>query len=207
MSLFDQLDAWLARLSARGSMRGARRYLLDAIPEATRGRVAGVVRPLDGRVLEAPLSGRSCVYHAIEIHDRRASSERLIATEQRSIPFLLEDATGRAVVDPEHARFLCAFDHGSQSKAAFDADPRQRALLGRFELVHRDWWNTTQLRYRESVIAVDEPITVVGMGVREPDPDGPPSIERGYREAGPTRMYFTGTAKHPLLLLDDPRLA
>ena len=208
MGIFSKLAEWDARWTLRAFMRGARRFTLDVIPEATRGRVTGVIKPLDGGLLDGPVSGRRCVYYAVEIHDIRANgSDALLASEQRRVPFVLEDATGRAVVDPTHARVSCAFSYQSYSKAAFDADPRQRALLNRFELVHRDWWNTTRLHYREAVISVDTSITVVGTGVREPDAGAPPTSERGYREGGPTRMHFSGTKKQPLVLTDDPRLA
>ena len=206
MSLVDLARHWLEDRRIRKRLRVARPYSIATLPESTIGRVVGAARPFEQRVLEAPLSGRICVYYVIELFELRpASPLRLLATEQEGIPFVLEDETGRAMIDPAHARCSCAFDHESESKAAFDADPRQRDLLERHSLVRRDWFGTQGIRYREAAITIDERIAVLGAGVREPDPSAPPQGERGYRDGGSTRMRFTGTAKYPLVLSDDPR--
>jgi hypothetical protein len=206
MSLVGLARHWLEDRRIRKLLRVARSYSLATLPESTIGRVVGVARPFEQRVLEAPLSGRICVYYVIELVELRpATPARLLATEQEGLSFVLEDDTGRAMIDPAHARCSCAFDHESESKAAFDADPRQRALLERHSLVRRDWFQTQGIRYREAAITIDERIAVLGAGVREPDPAVPPQGERGYRDDGPTRMRFTGTARYPLVLSDDPR--
>lgn len=197
MGINKLLSVW----GARQILTATPRYSLDEFPEATRGRVTGVVKPLDRRVLESPLSGRRCVYHEVQILDVRDWIKVPLAHEHRGLPFVLEDETGRAIVDLEHARIECAFDQRSFSTAASDADPRQRALLDRFSLVERDWSRSIGgIRYHEAVIALDATITVIGRGVREPDPDGRPLAERGYREGCATRMRFTGSSKYPLVL-------
>jgi hypothetical protein len=191
----------LAAWGVGGFVHAIPRYSLDAFPEATRGRVTGVVKPLERRVLEAPVSGRLCVYHEIQILDVRDWIKVPLARERRSVPFVLEDETGRAIVDPEHARVECDFDERTFSKAAFDADARQRALLDRFSLLERDWSKSTGgIRYTEAVIALDETITLIGKGVREPDPEARPECDCGYREGGATRMRFTSCRKYPLVL-------
>ena len=76
-------------------------------------------------------------------------------------------------------------------------------VLDRLLLVRRDWFNTDLVQYREAIIEVDETIAVLGAGVREPDPDAAPTGM--YRDSGPQRLRFTGTAKNPLLISDDPR--
>lgn len=206
MSLVSRAQHWLEDRRIRKLLRDAQPYSLAELPESTIGRVTGFARPLDQRVLEAPVSGRICVYYVVELIEMRpASPLRTLASEQEGIPFVLEDETGRAMIDPAHARCSCAFDHETESKAAFDADPRQRELLERFSLVHRDWFQTQGIRYREAAITIDERICVLGAGTREPDTAVPPHGERGYRDDGPTRMRFTGTAKYPLVLSDDPR--
>jgi hypothetical protein len=195
-NLSKLLTVW----GARGFAHAVPRYSLDTFPEATRGRVTGVVKPLEGGVLEAPVSGRPCVYHEIQILDVRDWIKVPLAREHRSLPFVLEDETGIAIVEPEHARIECAFDDRSFSTAAFDADARQRALLERFSLLHRDWSKSGGIRYTEALIAIDEPITIIGSGVREPDPEARPEGECGYREGGATRMRFTSSRKYPLVL-------
>ncbi len=61
------------------------------------------------------------------------------------------------------------------------------------------------LRFREAVFTLDQQLSVLGSGTREADPS-PDASHRAYREA-PMRLRFTGSAKHPLVLSDDPRLS
>ena len=200
-------DELLADWRLRRQLRKAAPAELATLAESTFARITGGVRSSGQRLLEAPLSGRPCVYYAIHVISAAGPSPRHrhteIGTEQEAMTFLLEDSTGHAVIDPDHARFSVAFDHVSESKAAFDADPRQRAVLERLGLVHRDWFGTEHLLYREGIIATDERISVLGAGVREPDPDAAPTGM--YRGDRPMRMRFTGTAKYPLVISDDPR--
>jgi hypothetical protein len=59
----------------------------------------------------------------------------------------------------------------SGSRGAFGASAKERALLERHALIRCDWFSTGRLRYCEAIIELDEAITVVGSGTREPDPD------------------------------------
>lgn len=198
-------EGLFADLRLRRRMRKAPRAELATLDENTFARVTGTVRPMRKRLLEAPLSGRLCVYYSITVIAAREhlGQRTTIGSEQEAMTFLLEDATGHAVIDPDHARISVAFDYVSESKAAFDADPKQRAILERLRLVRRDWFNTDLLQYREAILEVDETIAVFGAGVREPDPD---AARAGmYRDRGPERLRFTGTARYPLLISDDPR--
>lgn len=56
------------------------------------------------------------------------------------------------------------------------------------------------LSYRESIIHIGEKICVLGSGVREPDPDAPPSMD--YRGAMPTRLRLTNARDHKLVISD-----
>lgn len=190
----------------RRRLRTAPRAELATLPENTFARITGIVRPFGKRLLEAPLSGRLCVYYAVKVMSvqgsRSGELSTEIASEHEGMSFQLADATEIAVIDPRHARIDATFDFSSESKAAFDADDRQRAVLSRFDLVRRNWWNTNRLVYREAVLEADERIAILGAGMREPDPDAAPTGM--YRDRGPQRLRFTGTAKHPLLISDDP---
>ena len=198
-------DSLFADYRLRRRLRKAPRAELGSLDESTVARITGTVRPMGKRLLEAPLSGRLCVYYSITVVAAREhlGQRTTIGSEQDAMTFVIEDASGRAVVDPEHAQISVAFDFVSESKAAFDADPQQRATLERMGLVKRDWFNTDLLQYREAILEVDEVIAVYGAGVREPDPDAAPT--RMYRDSGPQRLRFTGTARYPLLISDDPR--
>ena len=191
----------------RRKLRKAPRAELATLPENTFARITGMVRPFDKRLLEAPLSGRLCVYYAVEVISAYGAKTRELRTEigaeHEGTSFQLDDDTAIAVINPAHARIDAAFDFVSESKAAFDADERQRALLERLDLVRRDWWNTDRLYYREAVLEADEQIALFGAAISEPDPDAAPTGM--YRDGRPQRLRFTGTAKYPLVISDDPR--
>lgn len=199
-------DSLFADDRLRRRLRRAPRAELGSLDENTVARITGTVRPMGKRLLEAPLSGRLCVYYSIIVVAAREhlGQRTTIGSEQDAMTFVIEDASGRAVVDPEHAQISVAFDFVSESKAAFDADPQQRATLERMGLVKRDWFNTDRLQYREAILEVDDMIAVYGAGVREPDPDAAPTGP--YRDSGPQRLRFTGTVRYPLLISDDPRM-
>jgi hypothetical protein len=191
----------------RRRLRNAPRSEIATLDESRFARITGLVRPFEKTLLEAPLSGRLCVYYSIRVLEcsgsRRREYQTEIGYEQEGMAFMLEDDTGVAVIDPAHAEISVAPDFECESKAAFDADPRQRALLERHGLVRRSWFSTERLHYTESIIEADERIAILGAGMLEPDLEAAPTGM--YRDARPMRMRFTGTAKYPLLISDDPR--
>ena len=210
--------AWLNRLLAafaegffpersfRRQMRNALPAELGSLADNTFARVIGTVGTYEHRLLEAPLSGRLCVYYSVQVIAVGKSGgiehRTEIGSEQEGITFMLSDETGHAVIVPDHARISAAFDHETRSAAGFDADARQRAVLDRLRLIDRDWFWTHHVMYREAVLEADERIAVVGAAVREPDPR---AIANGlYRDARPLRLRFTGTARYPLVISDDP---
>jgi hypothetical protein len=186
----------IADRKLRKLLKTAKTYALRDLPEDTFGRVTGLVRPLDKRLIEAPLSGRLCVYFDISIEPQlgKGTTLRELATESDAIPFLLEADGYRVVIDPAHAQISAAFDHVVSSAEPTD---RSRALLARYR------WEGGEVFCREAILEADEAITVVGAAIREPDPDAPRG--EGYRDAAPTRLRMTGSKRFPLLVSDDPR--
>jgi hypothetical protein len=118
------------------------------------------------------------------------------------VPFLLQDGEQVAVVDPRNAQVACVWDHMSSSLAAFDANPRQRAILADHKLIDRDWFNTHHLTYREAVLDIGERVTVRGYVVRDLD-SGAQVTATDYRTATATRWHISGTLDEPLLVTDD----
>src|SRR5262245_28416269 len=98
-------------------MRRAPRWSLGAMPEDTFGRVTGSV--LDGELLVAPLSGRSCVYFSVFVDERlrpklgaNAPHWTRLAAERRGVPFVIEEDGHRAVIEPRRARVMVDIDYG-----------------------------------------------------------------------------------------------
>lgn len=186
-------------------LKAARPWALAELPEDTHGRVVGRALPLTEQ-LAGPLTGRPCVYYIAMVEEQRSTGRstywKTVASETRGVPFVLEDGTGRAIVDPNGAQVALDFDANSKSGTFDNADPVQEAFLARHGQKSQGWVFNKSLRYREAMIEVGEMIAVLGSGVREPDPNAPP--EAAYRGAPPTRLRLTSSARFPLVISDDP---
>src|SRR5262249_37502511 len=114
------------------------------------------------------------------------------------VPFMVEDGSGRALVDPTGAEVVLNFDGESSSGTFHDADARQEAFLAKHGRTSKGWIFNRGLRYREAMIEAGETIAIVGSAVREPDPDAPP--EEAYRGPPKTRLRLTSSTRFPLLI-------
>jgi hypothetical protein len=121
-----------------------------------------------------------------------------LASETRSVAFVIADDTGRALVEPTAARVELCEEPSVELDRATELTSSQRDFLAR----HRIAVQGAQLRYHEMRIAIGEAVAVFGSGAREPDPDAPPTSD--YRSEQPTRLRLTSSAKHPLLISNDP---
>jgi hypothetical protein len=185
-------------------LRGAKRYSLGELPEQTRGRVVGSAQTLE-ETLEAPLTGRPCLYFVVTVEQHhstgRSSYWRTIIREERGVPFLLSDGTGKAIVDPRSAKVALDVD-GRGDSGTFDSpSEREQAFLDRHGTSGQGWVFNKRLRYREAVIEIGETVAILGEGIREPDPTAPPA--EAYRGDQPTRLRMTSSPRFPLLISDN----
>jgi hypothetical protein len=199
--------AWLFNKSARlkRKLRAAKAFSIGELPEDTLGRVVGQARPL-ASTLQGPLTGRPCVYYIATVEEQRSNGRssywKTIITESQGVPFVLEDSTGRAIVDPNSAEVALDFDGKSSSGTFHDANEVQEAFLARYNKKSSGWVFNKSLRYREAMIEIGETVAVLGSGVREPDPNAPP--EDAYRGAPRTQLRLTSSPQFPLVISDDP---
>ncbi len=199
--------SWYFRESRRlkRALRAARAWPIGELPESTFGRVIGEVHPID-RVLEGPLTGRACVYYVATVEERRSNgrwgSWTTLITRREGAPFLLDDGSGRAIVDPDGAETALVSERRSRSGTFNDATPAEEAFLARHGHASKTWGLNRSIRYTEAVIEPGAIIAVLGSGVREPDPEAKPA--EGYRSAPPTRLRLTSSRQHPLVISDDP---
>jgi hypothetical protein len=187
----------------RRALRKAPKLAIGAFPEGSPGRIVGAVAP--GETIEAPLSGRRCVYFEVIVEEKAGGKNkhwRRRVREATGIPFVVSDGTGRAIIDPAHARIALEDDAHSRSGVFDAATAREEAFLARHGVESRGWLLAKTLRYQEAVIEVDEQVAVAGLAVREPDPDA--GAGEGYRGAPPTRIRMNGTPAFPLLVSDQP---
>jgi hypothetical protein len=122
--------AWYfgAHQRLKRQLKQAKPWSLNELPEDTHGRVIGQARAL-GEQLQGPLTGRPCVYYIAMVEEQRSTGRsthwRTVAQETRGVPFILEDGTGRAIVDPNGAQVALDFDGNSKSGTFNNADPVQ----------------------------------------------------------------------------------
>ncbi len=113
-------------------LKAAKPWSLNELPEDTHGRVTGRAVAI-GEQLAGPLTGRRCVYYLAIVEEQRSTGRssywRTIASETRGVPFMIDDGTGRAIIDPTGAEVALDFDGNSKSGTFNKADPVQEAFL------------------------------------------------------------------------------
>ncbi len=97
--------AWLTALRRR-------RTMLDTptsrIASAAQGYVelSGVGRPLDINPLYSPLSGSACLWYRYQVEERGEHRWEVVERDESHSCFVLDDGSGRCLVDPERAEIL-----------------------------------------------------------------------------------------------------
>lgn len=182
---------------ARRGLAGAVRASMADAPEAARVHLVGTIA--DGEHLIAPISRRPCVYYAIMIEEDLGTAWQVVYTDQRAVPFVVEDGTGRALIDAAGAEIEVDAGRrvGTLDRPALEALGPTSAI----RLSGNSALRGPRLRYREVAFAVGATIAVIGTAVREPDPDAIKSVT-GYREGPPTRLRLGRSAAHALWLSD-----
>lgn len=161
---------------------------LGDAPESTRVRIVGTVRA-PAATLRSPLTDRTCVWWSVRIE---AGGHGI--TLRRDVPFVLEDRGHRAIVELAHARAVVERTYVRRCWIR-DADPRQRAMLDQF----RAHVPGDRVGFAERVITDGMKLSVVGSGLREPDPQGTAQL---YRERT-TWLRIEGSPAHPLYVIDE----
>jgi hypothetical protein len=186
-------------------LRNATSFAIGELREGQAGRVIGDAFPF-GETLQAPLTGRACIYFIATVEqyvgNRTVTGWKEIVKEERGVPFVLTDGTGRAIVDPTGAEIALDFDNRSTPGTFDDPSPAEEAFIARHKKQRRGLVFNKKLRYREAVIHVGERVAVLGEGIREPDPEAAPAGD--YRGEPPTRLRLTSTPRFPLVISDAP---
>jgi hypothetical protein len=161
--------------SSRARFAGA----LETTPVASapEGYVAleGAVEAIDGRALEAPLTGARCVWYRARVEtwvDRPAESRRLPALPWKTIrertslaPFLLRDGSGVCVVLP-HGAEVTPTNRSIWTGPTIDPVERNPPRLGPTEspqgMVRSGGGRSARFRYTEERIFAGDPLFVTG---------------------------------------------
>lgn len=182
------------------------RKLGDAVP----GRwlkIVGTVVACEGEPLVAPLTGRKCacfdaavwsyelepLEHGYQAFEEPMRTAKLLLRSLRGTPFVIEDGTGRGVVDPRGAYVRLAHDHEQggphdEVRQVRLADPRFLDGIARSD----------RMKYSEGALEIGEVVVVSGF-VQKPDasPDG-----ALYRAAADPRVRIAGSPGLPADITD-----
>jgi hypothetical protein len=117
--------------------------------------------------LVAPLSQRPCAYYklVVERMQQPPESAERIAYQARGQSFVIEDDSGRALVDPDAALVEVDYDR------TLEVDGRGRLPQSVVELLRRLDVVGEKVILREGVLAIGEVVTVHGRMVHEVDDD------------------------------------
>jgi hypothetical protein len=153
--------------------------------------IAGTVRPT-GALLEAPLSGRACVYH--RSHARLFASNAAHSTlaepvELAAAPFVVDTPRGAVRVDERDFELALP-----PTMVVARNTPGQRAFIAR----HTELAGATG-SFNEVVIEPGARVTLRGMVQLEHD--GASIEERGYRDRAPTVARLVPAGAAPVKLL------
>ena len=177
------------RYSFKSRLKRTKHYRIADLPENKRGRIVGGVQPLEG-TLHAPFTGRPCVYYEATVF-RAASDTHTYAKECIGVPFMIDDGSGTAVIDPRNGRVQIYVDVVLNFGEAHRTNVA--AMLARCNANPglADW---PSLRYMEARIEVGEQLDVVGSGIR----DGVSHGDEGYRDSRASRILMGASGRSTL---------
>ena len=183
-------------------------YSISEFPDHEPGKITGRLRAANSHI-QAPLTGRRCALYRLlfqtDSSEYPGDFERINFCEvSESVPFWIEDNSGRALVFPEGAQVEIRFDHEETKHAGQKVDPARQQLLQTHALVDSQWIRDTRIHSSEAILVEGKRVTVYGYGFREIDREGQAHVT-GYRGTTPMRLTFRMHKKHPLLLsaIDD----
>ena len=158
----------------RERIEDAPKATLSTFPVDRAARVEGIARAILPPIA-APLSKRPCVYYKVWlIHhvdgnsDGRGWSETLLE-DHGGVEFELDDGTERALVDPRGAELALDTDWRRETLPGMSLSPEQAAFVTSHDKTAKlaRKLGKKHLRWKEAIVGVDEPITILGSATRE----------------------------------------
>jgi len=160
---------------------------IHKIAQAPVGQFVRIVgRIVDGGTLVAPITGRACVSYdaAVLAQAPYDGSRQVVARGVRGTPFVIDDGTGKLLVDPRGAFIRVVYDHSVEVGAYSQAKVADPAFLPEVD-------PRADLRFDEGVLAIGELVAVTGLLSQAGGPDDDPV----YRRLAATSLRLTGSAE------------
>jgi len=207
MGLWSSLvDRILGRPWWYRAMRGVGRSSIAGFPPTATGRVSGRVTGKARRedeLVTAPLSNLACVWLELVLEELSDRDWIAIAREVRSIPFVLTDDTGRAIVEISSACDVAVVPEVTSKSGIESPNERERTMLAMLGVPNPGRLHSG-FRYRERAIPVNTQLAVAGTGRHRPDVDA--VATEGYREDVATVLELRGSSEHPLRITNLPEM-
>ncbi len=189
------------RARAKRALRTARRKPIREVLDGEVVKICGKLR-YQGTPLEAPLTGRACAGWTVVVQEQGRQGHTTIR-DHSCVAFVVEDDSGRAVVDPVLVDLVLTVDRHLRS-GLFELPSRRMAVFLRkhHERTH-GWLLPRGLEYTEGALEEGEEVSVLGQGRWEPDPDPASATCAGYRGRA-TRLRIVDPPAGKMLVSDDP---
>ena len=165
--------------------------------------VKGRVVPFGDKLLRSPFTDKGCVYFRFSIEEYKSSgrSSRWVTVRkgEDSVPFFVEDGTGRVLVDPRGAKIEILRDN--EFRSGFMKDPPEgvkRFLRGSGLGFESFFGMNKTMRYRESYIEPEEMLYVMGAAGDNP------FVNEGTAEGGAEDVMISKGGEKFFYISDRP---
>ncbi|MEZ4338074.1 MAG: GIDE domain-containing protein [Sandaracinaceae bacterium] len=180
--------------------RRLQKVLTTPIAEAPEGawvKVTGTLTFAGEEELEGPLTGRRCAGYVIEVKERMRSGANVnwetIITKEDAVAFVIEDATGKALVKAGGAHLVLVRDGHVRSGDVDEHSERAQAfLMAQGTPSENVLRKKKAFRYEEGVLEPGEEVSVLGVATWTVGADGV------------RHLVVEATEEHPLTISDDP---
>jgi hypothetical protein len=158
------------------TLRKAPILTVGGFADGTEAKLVGKVRLL--AELCSPLTGRPCAHYHVRVEVWRIPSQESggwsnFIEEEKTVAFVLDDGTGRAIVEAEDAQISVVEDAHFRSGTFNDDTPQLESFLAKHGRKSTNLFGFNKgLRYAEGVIEEGESVTVFGRGAWENDGSG-----------------------------------
>lgn len=126
--------------------------------------VAGEVKAADS-ILKSPLASKNCVYYAytVEAFDKKSEEWNIVSEGTETLPFYVDDGTGKVFVDPEGADIAAETSLYYDSRSRKPLPPEIEKSLAKLDVETEN----RKFSFSEEAIVVGERIFVVGTASEE----------------------------------------
>lgn len=186
------------------AIKKVRRKQIHSVRENEYVKIVGKAKHA-GEPLIAPLSNRECVYYDVKVEEKRGKHWKTIINDVYFNDFFISTGTEHAIVSiksqaPNSKRIYLVTDHSSHSGTFKNTTPEIENYLTKNGHKSTGFLGMNKnLRYKESIIELDEEIAVMGIGQWK-------IVDIPSDRYSDTRILtLTGTKEQKLLVTDTPK--